>query len=369
MPTPDVNYLCDPSTTTAHILTTCLSVHQYNHDKATCNQHVPSEPVTILQLDPEDSVNVSNEDLDTVNVNEPIKIPLPSPENQQASDEDEEVVPDYYQIEIQRQPNIEPPPNCFDHDVVSTPCENYANDKILDCDENLGWTWPIKIEMPDQGPFTQVKGLKIDMESWKPEDFFYLMFDERMFQTIADETNSYARNQIRTIGHRMDAFQQIDRATYRMYNWKAINALDIKHFMGHVIVMSIVKKSALHSYWNKSTITSTPFFGKYMSCNKFQSILWHLHVNNTSNNSPPGCEGHDPLAQLWNVIQMAQNNFKAAYCPGSDVVVDKSMCSFYGHVKFLLYNKLKPNKFHIKLFMVSEQDTGYMISFAVCTGS
>ena len=99
-PTPESNYLHDPSTTTVHKLTTCLSVHQHNHDKATCNQHVPSEPATVLQLDQEDSVNVSNEDLDTLSVNEPIKIPLPSPENKQALNEDEEVVPDNYQIEI-----------------------------------------------------------------------------------------------------------------------------------------------------------------------------------------------------------------------------------------------------------------------------
>ena len=45
------------------------------------------------------------------------------------------------------------------------------------------------------------------MESRKPEDFFYLMFDERMFETIADETNSYARNQIGTIAQGMNAFQ------------------------------------------------------------------------------------------------------------------------------------------------------------------
>ena len=110
--------------------------------------------------------------MDTLNVNEPIKISLPSPENQQASDEDKEVVPDYYQIEIQRKPNIQPSANYFECNVVSTPCENYANDKILDCDENLGWIWPLEDEVPYQGPFIQVTGLKVDMESWKPEDFF-----------------------------------------------------------------------------------------------------------------------------------------------------------------------------------------------------
>ena len=63
------------------------------------------------------------------------------------------------------------------------------------------------------------------------------------------------------------------------------------------------------------------------------------------------------------------NNFKAAYFPGSDVVMDESTCGFCGRVKFLQDNKLKPNKFHIKFFMACEKDTGYMISFAVYTGS
>ena len=37
--------------------------------------------------------------------------------------------------------------------------------------------------------------------------------------------------------------------------------------------------------------------------------------------------------------------------------------------KVLQYNKSKAYKFHMKLFTVSEKDTGYMISFSVYTGS
>ena len=84
---------------------------------------------------------------------------------------------------------------------------------------------------------------------------------------------------------------------------------------------------------------------------------------------PPGCPGHDPLARLRNVISVAQNNFKHVYVCGGDVAVDKSTCGFRGRVKFLQYNKSKPNKFHIKLFMASEKQTGYMLTFSVYTGS
>ena len=206
--------------------------------------------------------------------------------------------------------------------------------------------------MPLQGPCTARQGLNIDMATKKPEVFFNLMFDNHMFETIADETNKYARNRIAHITNGRDPIQQMDgpsnRRYNRLYKWKDVNVSDIKLFMAHVIVMSLVWKSAVHSYWSRATLSHIPFFRKYLS-HKSQTILWHLHFNNISGN-PPGCPGYDPLAHLINVISMAQDNFKCVYVCGGDVVVDKSMCSFCGRVKFLQYNKSKPNKFHIKLF-------------------
>ena len=87
-----------------------------------------------------------------------------------------------------------------------------------------------------------------------------------------------------------------NRSCNRLYKWKDVNASDIKLFMAHVIVMSLVWKSTVYSYWSRSTLAHTPFFGKYLSCNKFQTILSHLHFNDISGNPPPGCPGHDPLA-------------------------------------------------------------------------
>ena len=66
---------------------------------------------------------------------------------------------------------------------------------------------------------------------------------------------------------------------------------------------------------------------------------------------------------------MAQDNLKHVYVCGSNVAVDELTCGFHGRVKFLHYNKSKPNKFHIKLFMASEKQTGNMLTFSVYTGS
>ena len=46
----------------------------------------------------------------------------------------------------------------------------------------------------------------------------------------------------------------------------------------------------------------------------------------------------------------------------------KSTCPFKGRVHFKCYNPKKPNRFHIKHFMVSKPSTSYICGFEVYTG-
>ena len=49
-----------------------------------------------------------------------------------------------------------------------------------------------------------------------------------------------------------------------------------------------------------------------------------------------------------------QRNFCTKYRPGKELSLDESMCPFKGRVHIKCYNPKKPNRFHIKPFMVSE---------------
>ena len=197
-------------------------------------------------------------------------------------DDQEEIPPDCYIEEQNAHPQnnigFQLGVNYFDQDIVTMPIQIYPNDKILACDTQRGWTRPYPDDMPLQGPFTARQGLNIDMATKKPEDFFNLMFDDHMFETMADETNKYARNRIAHITNGRNFIEQMDdpsnRRYNRLYKWKDVNALDIKLYMAHVIVMSLVQKSAgqeLHYYTLLSleniyhTISSKPYFGIYTS--------------------------------------------------------------------------------------------------------
>ena len=88
----------------------------------------------------------------------------------------------------------------------------------------------------------------------------------------------------------------------------------------------------------------------------------------TSANPPPGLPNHDNLAKVWSLVTMCQDNFKLTYKPGQNISIDESTLAYKGRVKLLQYSKNKPNRFHIKLFMGSEPDTGYICGFSIYTG-
>lgn len=139
-------------------------------------------------------------------------------------------------------------------------------------------------------------------------------------------------------------------------------------FIAHNILMGVVKKSDLEKYWSKGPLTRLPFFGKYMSRNRFQSILWNLHIADDSTNPPLHHRDHDPLAKVRPFVTMLENNFCHLYRPSKNLSVDEACCPFKGRLRFRVYNPSKPNRFHIKMFQISEAESGYIIGFEVYTG-
>ena len=186
--------------------------------------------------------------------------------------------------------------------LQTTQIVNCQGDTELQEDLENGWL-RITHDVPPSNPqFTDTPGLNFETNSQEPEVFFDQLFDNRMFTIMAEETNNYARQQITRIMGGRDQIQQIEHYSHKIHTklgtWRDVNESDIKIFMAHILIMSSVRKPALHNYWSTKTLSRTPFFGTYLSRNKFQDILWNLHVADTTNNPPPGMPNHDPLAKV-----------------------------------------------------------------------
>lgn len=144
----------------------------------------------------------------------------------------------------------------------------------------------------------------------------------------------------------------------RSKKWRDISGGDVKIFLAHLIVMGLVRKTSIESYWNKSYAVKTPFFGEYMSRNTFQNILSNLQVVDGDLDVPRNHPDHDPLFKVRPFLDMMERTFRRSFKPGRDLSFDEGCMPFRGRVRFKCYNPSKPAKFHLKLFVVTEARSG-----------
>lgn len=303
----------------------------------------------------------NHDDLNTVH-----EIPIPDDISQDTSDESSLDVEDYYEISTD---SDEEYPNYPLNNLDMTTIPDERNILLIDQDDEIAgdWVYEHVDSGPSLGPFMQTSYTPITNNDKKPEVYFNALFDEIMWQIIADSTNFYATS--KRNGKRCSDPTHPDYKKFcRLNTWSHVNAADIKLFMAHILIMGLVNKSDVEKYWHQNTKTKIPFFGKYMSRNRFQAILWNLHINDDSHNPPSTQPGHDPLCKIRPVIDMVKRNFLYAHKPLKSLSFDEACCPFKGRVKFRVYNPMKPNRFHIKLFQVSESKSGYILAFHVYTG-
>ena len=126
-------------------------------------------------------------------------------ENDQTSSDNETEEYDYI---IQTQTNENPLP-------VQYPIVNYDKDIELQEDIDNGCVKVENDQLPDQCLFIGNEGLNMNTTSSNPEDFFNNLFDERMYTIMAEETNNYARQQIRKVMGNRYPFQHTGHYSYR----------------------------------------------------------------------------------------------------------------------------------------------------------
>ena len=76
-----------------------------------------------------------------------------------------------------------------------------------------------------------------------------------------------------------------------------------------------------------------------------------------------------PLVKIKSVIGHVQSKFSAVLTPGKNLCIDESLLLWKGRLRFKQYIPLKRNRFGIKLYMIVDCETGFVLGFAVYTGA
>ena len=210
---------------------------------------------------------------------------------------------------------------------ISTVEGDEESDVLIDQDDELSnWIYEQSDQGPLCGPFLANSYSPVENLDKKPEVYFQALFDDHMWTIISDATNVYTLSKHTTPEGNMclDPTHPLYRKHRRLNTWTDVTPSEIKMFMAHILLMGLVQKSELEKYWQMNSTTNIPFFGKYMSRNRFQALLWNIHVNDDTQNLPRNHPDHDPLCKIRPFVDMVQRKFLYAYKPSKRLSLDEA---------------------------------------------
>lgn len=205
----------------------------------------------------------------------------------------------------------------------------------------------------DDGPQKEAR------EKSEPIEIFELFFPNEFVETIAEQTNLYAQQKRASLG-------MVFSRRSRMNEWINVTTEEIYVVFGLYMLMGIIQKPTIRSYFSKKDIISTPTFNKIITSDRFESITKFLHfIDNETINA---FEGPKKLFKIYPVIKHLNNVFQKYYLPGQNISVDESLTLWKGRLSFKQFIPLKSAQFGQKTYELCDSTTGYLWKFIVYTG-
>ena len=131
--------------------------------------------------------------------------------------------------------------------------------------ENEVSKWANEPNVVPKIKFTSTPGLKIQMNSMQPIDFFKLFLTDDLINMMVTEANRYADQEINK--HRPL------RRSSRLNLWKPVDHQEMCQFLGILLHMGCVKLPTFEHYWSTNFLYRFLMFSKVMPRNRFQLIL------------------------------------------------------------------------------------------------
>ena len=187
---------------------------------------------------------------------------------------------------------------------------------------------------------------------------FKMFFDDELVELIVRETNTYAAQKIQA--------RSFIPLRSRMRDWKPVTKDEMYVVLALFMLMGIIQKPTLSSYFSKNYILATPVFGSIISMDLFESICNFMHF---SNNDHVGTyQGPSRLFKIYPVLSHLNTKFQNLYLSGQNIAIHESVTLWRGRLSFRQYIPLKASKFGIKSYELCESSSGYLWSFIIYTG-
>lgn len=190
----------------------------------------------------------------------------------------------------------------------------------------------------------------------KPLDWFLLLIDDELLQTIVAKTNRYA----------FDFFcGPTTEPQSRIHRWKDLTIDELKKFIGLLLHTGTFKLNRLNDYWKTNRMFNLSCFREHMSRDRFLLIMRCIHFSQT--NEEVGVDV-DRLSKVQILVDHFNKKMDDIYYPSKELSLDEAMVLWRGRLIFRQYIKGKRHKYGIKLYTLCEPG-GLILRFVVYSGS
>lgn len=192
----------------------------------------------------------------------------------------------------------------------------------------------------------------------RPIDWFILLLDDTLLETIVRETNRYAIEVL---------FKPSLTLHSRINKWKDLRVAELKVFIGIILHMGTIRLDRYQDYWKTSRLFDFKCFREQMSRDRFLLILRCIHFSK-NHAGQVDTEPLDKLKKVWIMVDYFNQKMNYVYYPSREVYLDKGMALWRGRSLFHQNIKGECHKYGIKLYSLCEPN-GLVVQIAVHTGN
>lgn len=150
-------------------------------------------------------------------------------------------------------------------------------------------------------------------------------------------------------------------------DWQDVCYEEVLAFIGIVIAMGLVQLPSLDDYWASVGIFNNPWFRSVLSRKRFRQISKYFHCVNNEN-TPSRDDPDYKLFKVKPLIDHLNSTFSKYYTPSQNLAVDEQMIRTKSRISFIQYMPKKPKKFGLKVRVLAESSTEYVLQFQIYTG-
>ena len=200
--------------------------------------------------------------------------------------------------------------------------------------------------------FVASTGINLVLNNPNELDIFSAFIGDDFWDRLVEESNRYAHQQL---GDRFESF-------------RAITRVEMKAFLGIIVIMGIVKLPNYALFWSTDEFFGNPGIKKVMSKNRFEELSCYLHFNDSSKEPTRGDRDYDRLFKVRPILDYVRSKCGGNFLPTKNISVDEGMIGFRGRLSFRQYMPAKPTKYGIKVWMAADSSNGYVLNFDVYLG-